>query len=115
LLQHRDEITARPARTWYQTETQKKEIRAAGRELVKREEQSARNDSVVGGRGNTTSNGSATDKLRQLANSDDYREEDKNGKKAHQMSRKKRRRLEALKELEHDETNKDERQSSYMS
>lgn len=96
MLLHQDEITARPARTWYQTETQKKTIKEASRQMAKAEEEVAAHvDTKIR---------SAADLLAQKARAaalaDDYRldENNKKDKKPHQMTRKKRRRLEALEE-----------------
>jgi ATP-dependent RNA helicase DDX27 len=42
LLVHSEEIKGRPARTWHETETQKKERKEVGREIVKQENEVAR-------------------------------------------------------------------------
>ena len=39
---HSEEIAARPPRTWHQTETQKKLLREANKEIVKQELDAAR-------------------------------------------------------------------------
>merc|ERR1711871_744538 len=88
MILYEEEIKSRPARTWHQTETEKKEIKMASRDLVKPEEASKR-------------------KLKRMEE-DEYREELKEKKKTkdgHRLSRKKRRKLEALKDLEYEKNN----------
>jgi len=107
LLLHEAEIAARPARTWYQTETQKKEARELSRLAAKNEEKAA-----AGAPAPQT----AQEKAIALARKDDYRMDpaaalpkgakakavaDKDG---HRLSRKKRRRMEAMRELEEEAT-----------
>mmetsp|Transcript_19229 Transcript_19229/g.27521 ORF Transcript_19229/g.27521 Transcript_19229/m.27521 type:complete len:857 (+) Transcript_19229:1298-3868(+) len=96
LLVHSEEIKGRPARTWHETETQKKERREVGREMVKHEKEVAR----VG----------AVEAAAKLAISDDYRVEEKDRKNLKRLPRKKRRRLEAMQELQDqdNENNKDD-------
>jgi hypothetical protein len=48
MILHEAEISARPARTWYQTETQKKALRDAGREKVKAELEALAEDEDAG-------------------------------------------------------------------
>jgi superfamily II DNA/RNA helicase len=91
LLLHEQEISARPVRTWYQTERQKGELREASREQVKEEQTVAQV-----GKAEAQVKKSAAERARELALTDDYpldREKDR----SHKLSRKKRRRLEALK------------------
>jgi ATP-dependent RNA helicase DDX27 len=84
LIEHEDEISARPARTWYQSESAKRKTKVAAKAAV---------ESGVGSKVATT----AQEKALALARSDDYRREE-NTSKEHRLSRKKRRRLEALRE-----------------
>jgi ATP-dependent RNA helicase DDX27 len=90
-----DEIKSRPARTWHQTETQKEALKEAGRQRAQEESQAAR-------KGLTVTELTALQKAQQMAHRDDYRDEDdaKAVKSSHRLTRKKRRRLDALKELE---------------
>ena len=107
MLVHEAEIAARPARTWYQTETQKKEARELSRLAAKNEEKAAASGGGAGAAPLT-----AQEKGVALARKDDYRMDpaaslpkgakakaaaDKDG---HRLSRKKRRRLDAMRELE---------------
>ena len=94
LLDHEDEIKARPQRTWYQTETQKQETRTASGLAAKHESLEAN----LGKEGARVAVKTADEKARQLARSDDYRKAEEQAKKAHRLSRKKRRRLDALRE-----------------
>lgn len=88
MLLHEDEINARPARTWYQTETQKKEIREKGRAALSQQDELT---------------GDKASKKRQIFESTDEFRDEPNGKPyEHRLSRKKRRRVEALKELQED-------------
>mmetsp|Transcript_46626 Transcript_46626/g.92390 ORF Transcript_46626/g.92390 Transcript_46626/m.92390 type:complete len:900 (-) Transcript_46626:82-2781(-) len=90
LLLHEQEIQARPARTWYQTERQKGELRETSRTQVKEEQSAAqlgKTEAIV--------QRSAAERARAMALADDY-PLDKAKDKSHKMSRKKRRRLEAL-------------------
>ena len=80
-----DDIQSRPARTWYQTETQKQAIREASRAEV--EEISKPQRSIM-------------EQVTQMAVRDDYRDEDAKKKDSHRMSRKKRRRMQAMEEIE---------------
>ena len=98
LITHEAEIAARPARTWYQTETQKKEVRELSREVVKQEQKAA-----------AAAPPTAKERAAALARADDYRSSDAfsmkdktkgpKDKDGHRLSRKKRRRMEALEEL----------------
>lgn len=90
LLIHEDEIAARPARTWYQTETQKQ----ARREMTKTAVREERNALLTG----NSKDLSATDKRNAIALADDYRDDGAGKKDSHRLSRKKRRRLAALEE-----------------
>lgn len=91
LLLHEDEISARPARTWYQTEKQKEEQRETSRGQVKDEQAEAQL-----GKEDAKVVRSAAERARALALTDDYPLDRKEVDKSHKMSRKKRRRLEAL-------------------
>ena len=85
LIVHEDEIKSRPARTWHQTETQKTEIKNASRDLVKP-------DSVK--------------RKKQAERFDEYKDEVAEGKdRDHRLSRKKRRRIEAVKADAEDRAN----------
>lgn len=94
LLEHEEEIEARPARTWYQSETQKQASRTASRMRAKDEELEA----SVGKAQAAVEKQSALEKAEAQARADDYRREEKELSKEHKLSRKKRRRLEALRE-----------------
>jgi len=87
LIEHEDEISARPARTWYQSETAKKKTTVAAKAAV---------ESGAGSKAAAATT-TAQEKALALARSDDYRREE-NTNKEHRLSRKKRRRLEALRE-----------------
>ena len=89
-----DEINARPNRTWHQTETQKQETRTATLVLAKKEAKEAELGKKEAARQAMT----ATQKAEALARSDDYRRAEEKEKKNHRLSRKKRRRLDALRE-----------------
>ena len=116
LLLHEAEIKSRPARTWFQTKTQKQELREQARGLVREEVESLTRGKRKAEEEDEQAQGSedegeeeepedkelaADRRLRLLALRDDYRldETEKGSKKLleHRMSRKKRRRLEALK------------------
>mmetsp|Transcript_20918 Transcript_20918/g.30124 ORF Transcript_20918/g.30124 Transcript_20918/m.30124 type:complete len:756 (+) Transcript_20918:54-2321(+) len=92
LLMHEDEIHSRPARTWYQTETQKQAVKEASRMRAKEESLAARGEATM----------TEEERIREMALRDEYRddEETKSKSKEHRLSRKKRRRIEALKEIE---------------
>jgi hypothetical protein len=96
LMMHEDEIAARPARTWYQTESQKKEAREVSRVHVKDEQSKAQWG--VGKAAELAK--TAEQKARDLAARDDYRNSLEFKKGDHRLSRKKRRRLESLSALE---------------
>jgi len=99
LLLHEEEINARPARTWHQTEKQKTLVRDAGRELVRKEQEKALLGEDASIEGNTAKKLSAREKAMALALADAYpADSDTKKKSGHSMSRKKRRRLEALKD-----------------
>jgi ATP-dependent RNA helicase DDX27 len=114
LLLHHEEIQSRPARTWFQTMTQKKEVQTTVLENVRQEREALKNnnndkkDGSVDEEGNpkkkSDSRLPSEKKWNQAALRDDYRidENDKENKKLlqHPVSRKKRRRLEALKASE---------------
>jgi ATP-dependent RNA helicase DDX27 len=98
-LLHEDEIASRPARTWYQTETQKQEIKDISKAKVKEEQIAAQF-----GKDQVENILNSELKSKQLAKADDYRRElDEKSKGDHRLSRKKRRRLEALADLEEEE------------
>ena len=88
MILHEDEIKARPARTWHQTEAEKKEVKIASRDLVNPE-------------------GALKRKQKQIQQ-EEYREElsgKKKDKEGHRLNRKKRRKIEAMKELEYEKAN----------
>ena len=91
LLLHEQEIGSRPARTWYQTEKEKAESRDVSRGQVKTEQEVAQ-------LGVTAAKQSAADRARALALPDDYPIDRAVKDKSHKMSRKKRRKMEALAE-----------------
>ena len=83
LILYNDEIKARPARTWHQTETQKSEVKEAARENH---------------RGKI---GEKRKNFKDESTPDEFKDVDKDeGARNHRVSRKKRRRLEALKDME---------------
>ena len=111
MLVYEDEIAARPARTWYQTETQKQSVKEATRKQAQEEQDALEDDVVDNKKSRNNKKGgtelSAFEKAKQFARRDDYRVEiPANGKKPkeleHRLPRKKRRRQEALKQLEED-------------
>jgi hypothetical protein len=99
LLDHDEEINARPARTWYTSEKHKSEVRDLSRVKVQEEQQVA----SLGKEGAQVLK-SASERAAALARLDDYPLERSNAEKdkSHKMSRKKRRRLEALRDDEAD-------------
>lgn len=127
LLLYENEINARPARTWYQTETQKKDLREAGR--VQAQEEGS-GDVLSGKEGSKNVPGNVLGKkgegsgkvpgkvrtplelLKAQANRGDYRLEADSKDKTHRLSRLKRRRLEALKAEEADAEANDEDDST---
>lgn len=94
LLVYEDEIAARPNRTWHQTETKKQEIRSATLAQAKREQKEAE----VGRKEAERLAMTAQQKAAALARADDYRRAEAQAKKDHRLSRKKRRRIEALRD-----------------
>lgn len=92
MLLHEEEIQNRPARTWYQTETQKQATReafqannAAVDEVVKLGEAGA----------------SAAQQMRDMLRRDEFLEaKERKTKNEHKLSRKKRRKLDAIREME---------------
>jgi len=88
LLEYAAEIQARPQRTWFQNESQKDEIRERVRAKIAAEASRPK---------------TATEQAIRLAASDDYRMEDDGKKLKHRLSRKKKRRAEALADDEDDE------------
>jgi ATP-dependent RNA helicase DDX27 len=88
LIIHQDEIKSRPARTWHQTETQKNEIKLASRDLIKSEENKKRKSEG------------------EINPVHDYKDEFQVDEKdrTHRLSRKKRRKLEALKDTKESNT-----------
>eukprot|EP01036_Dinobryon_divergens_P058211 gene58211-77677_t len=98
MLVHENEIESRPARTWYQSVSQKKEIQVEVRAKVQEEMRLAKEDKSV-------SSSSTADKSSQLARKDEYFDESgkESKKKDHKLSRTKRRRMEALKDIDEDD------------
>lgn len=94
MLTYEEEIHARPNRTWHQTETQKQETRTATLVLAKKEAKQAE----LGKREAERQAMTATQKAEALARADDYRRAENQAKKDHRLSRKKKRRIEALRE-----------------
>lgn len=94
LIEHEDEISSRPVRTWYQTESQKHALKTASRQRAKDEEQEA----SLGKQAAQQERLTAQDRALALARSDDYRREEKEVSREHKLSRVKRRRLEALRD-----------------
>lgn len=91
LLLHEQEINSRPARTWYQTEKQKDALRESSRDQVRHEQAAAQL-----GKAEAQAKLSAAERARAMALKDDYPLDAKDRDKSHKLSRKKRRRLEAL-------------------
>ena len=98
LLMYEDEIKSRPARTWHQSVSAREELKQESLAQVKQLEEELRSGA---------GNGKALDPkamMNRLARSDNYRldEEDveggRRGEGKHRLSRKKRRRMDALKE-----------------
>jgi ATP-dependent RNA helicase DDX27 len=102
LMQFENEINSRPARTWYQTEQQKKELKIISKQKAKEEELEAQY-----GKKKVNEVLSAEKKLLAIAKADDYRSELE--KKGHRLSRKKRRKLEALKSIAEEEASSNKR------
>mmetsp|Transcript_21014 Transcript_21014/g.46679 ORF Transcript_21014/g.46679 Transcript_21014/m.46679 type:complete len:875 (+) Transcript_21014:83-2707(+) len=96
LLVHEDEIGARPIRTWYQSEWQKNDLKEKSKAQATLEEEEA-----LIGKAAAASKRTAKERATALAMTDDYPLDDVKTDK-HKMSRKKRRRLEALKDEEGD-------------
>lgn len=93
MMLHDTEITSRPARTWYQTETQKQAIRESAKAKSELDTEAAKVGFVEA---------TAAQKARTMALQDDYRmeQDERQKKKEHSMTRKKRRRLEALRAMD---------------
>mmetsp|Transcript_17402 Transcript_17402/g.17488 ORF Transcript_17402/g.17488 Transcript_17402/m.17488 type:complete len:764 (+) Transcript_17402:55-2346(+) len=93
MLLHEAEITSRPVRTWYQSNAEKKELQNVMRLKAKEEEEAAKEP--IKSKPIMT----AQERAIQLARSDDYRDEEDTSdvKRVHRLTRKKRRRIEALK------------------
>ncbi|RYH23051.1 DEAD/DEAH box helicase [archaeon] len=87
LLQYSEQIQSRPARTWFQTETQKTELREKVRARQHELQEKAKGLS-------------AEEQARKMAMEDDYRDDKDEKHDKHRMSRKKKRRIEALKASE---------------
>lgn len=110
LLMHEDEIASRPARTWYMTETQKKELKQRSVDNTKGtdgvvaksaddEDHRPKKLSWKQEQAELLKNMSETERLQHFRDTGDYRLSDDDYAKSanHRMSRVKRRRLEALK------------------
>ncbi len=93
MILHEDEISSRPARTWYQSEAEKKQLK----EKVKAQSMQEAEIARVGVEAAT-----AAQKSKELAMKDDYEMEqaEREKNKLHKLSRRKRRRLEAMKAME---------------
>ena len=87
LILHNDEIKSRPARTWHQTETQKTGIKEAAREMLRGDSNNKKK------------------REQEDYNIDEYKDEGEADARNHRISRKKRRRLEALKDMEETKAN----------
>lgn len=87
LFVFQDDIQSRPARTWYQTETQKQAIREASKAEVE---------------ASVKPQLSLSSQVDQMTMRDEYRDDEGDNAKGkdHRMSRKKRRRVQALAEVE---------------
>lgn len=101
LLLYEKEIESRPMRTWYQSEYQKKEIQNISSDYMKLEQNIAKygkdNVDII--------MKSASDRAKALASVDDYPLDINDKNKLHKLSRKKRRRLEAMKQIEEEDNN----------
>jgi ATP-dependent RNA helicase DDX27 len=100
MLLYESEITARPARTWYQSQHHKQEIKDASTKQAKEEERILAVDAVADGKSQQMT---SILKAQKLAKADNYQLNEKDQakrEKEHRLSRKKRRRQEALKEVE---------------
>ena len=99
LLLYEKEIESRPMRTWYQSEYQKKEIQNISSDYMKLEQNIAKygkdNVDII--------MKSASDRAKALASVDDYPLDINDKNKLHKLSRKKRRRLEAMKQIEEED------------
>ena len=100
LLKYESEINAKPARTWYQTETQKQAKKGLTRQLAKEESEKLIADNE-NEKLNTSTDTKTMKKKLAVQMSDNYQLDSKEMLKdqAHRLSRKKRRRLEALKDI----------------
>lgn len=97
ILVHEEEIQSRPARTWHQTETQKERVKEMGRVRALEEIQAARE-------GLTLEELTLAQRAEKMRQADEYLDDDdltggKTKVGSHRMSRKKKRRIEALKEI----------------
>jgi len=95
MVTHLEEIEARPARTWYQTETAKQALKTASKENSESELLALQRGEPKKKRVNT-------------AHPDDYRQDEKDREKdlnkgQHSMSRVKRRRMEAMRGVEEED------------
>jgi len=110
MLTYEEEIQSRPNRTWHQTETQKQETRTATLQQSKREAKEAE----LGKREAERQALTATQKAEALARADDYRRAESQAKKEHRLSRKKKRRLEAMREDVQDDSEPREEREERM-
>lgn len=97
ILRFDEEINARPARTWHQTEAQKKQVRIKAKQSVDEEKRQVKEEGARTKDSSSSSKGqgilSAVEKARKMALEDEYGPVEVS---KHSVSRKKRRRLEAL-------------------
>eukprot|EP01035_Chromulina_nebulosa_P020868 gene20868-27051_t len=103
LIEYADEISSRPARSWHINKFQKEDLANKSKEIVHKQLLEAKI-------GKEASKMLAEEKARQLALTDDYRDDNNNKPVKHRLSRIKRRRLEAMNSNEFDkqEDNNDE-------
>jgi len=95
MIKHQDEIQARPARTWYQSESEKKALKEASKQQVLQQQTEVKAP--------TPAELTAEQKYSKLLRTDNYEMEEKQGKSNHRLSRKKRRKLDALASMEEDD------------
>lgn len=116
LLQHEDEIHARPARTWHETETQKKHRREQSRALAAEERQLAAGGGAAAQQRKKEQQQQAPLSAQQqavaFAARDEYplQRKELGTASAHRLTRKKRRRQEAMQEIAAEEQQQREQQ-----
>lgn len=99
VLEHQEEIMSKPARTWFQSEKEKKAIRDAERKARAEKDRMGDGDALVD---KSLEEGNKTAKQRRKERRAELREKEKAeaNKKPHRLTRKKRRRMEILQQEE---------------